>query len=235
MNAQITHIPRPSLFWSGILMFGGIFFLLSVALVENHLHDFDQYFTQKIQSWRTPYWTLIMSVVTFLGSGIARVIFFLGTTFVLFRRKLTRENWLLFLAFVIGPLLTGFLKNLFERPRPSENALLLLDSYSFPSGHSLCSLLFFGVMGYCFTKVVSQHWQKVTILLLSVLLSIVIGVSRVYLGVHYPSDVLAGFAAGSIVIFFLLRRSFTVPPIHTVSFENFAFKNRRSGDVGTNR
>ncbi|WP_052807159.1 phosphatase PAP2 family protein [Risungbinella massiliensis] len=211
MNVQITHNSRPSLFWSGIVMFGGAFFLLSAALIENQLHDFDRYFTQKIQSWRTPFWTTIMSTVTFLGSGITRIIFFLGTTFILVRRKLTQENILLFLAFVMGPLLTGFLKNLFERPRPSENALLLLNSYSFPSGHALCSLLFFGMMGYCFTKIVTQNWQKITILLLSVVLSIAIGVSRVYLGVHYPSDVIAGFAASSVVLIFLLRSYFYQP------------------------
>jgi membrane-associated phospholipid phosphatase len=96
-----------------------------------------------------------------------------------------------------GAVLNQLLKELFARPRPSfADPLLSETSYSFPSGHAMLSLVVYGVLAY-FAVLALQTWRAKTAVVFGIaLLVVLIGVSRMYLGVHYFSDVLAGFAAG---------------------------------------
>jgi undecaprenyl-diphosphatase len=90
------------------------------------------------------------------------------------------------------------LKSLFERPRPSADALFQASGFSFPSGNALMSASFYGLIAL----LLYRHWRKRapglswTVAIVAIVLIVLIGVSRVYLGVHYPSDILAGFAIG---------------------------------------
>jgi undecaprenyl-diphosphatase len=91
-------------------------------------------------------------------------------------------------------LLNQVLKRIIRRPRPTGINLIKENGFSFPSGHSMVSMAFYGVLIYLINK---SKLNKETKLLLSLLLSILIlfiGISRIYLGVHYASDVLAGFS-----------------------------------------
>lgn len=109
-------------------------------------------------------------------------------------------DWLLTLVLTVpvGMVLNVLLKNVFQRARPSfEDPLLTLSSYSFPSGHAAAATLFYGVLAaYLICRVKSWRWQ-VLIALLAVLLVALVGLSRIYLGVHYLSDVLAAVAWSS--------------------------------------
>lgn len=97
-----------------------------------------------------------------------------------------------------GAAATGILKNWFERPRPE---FVAHDVYgattSFPSGHATMSALVYLTLAALIVRVVPDRRLKVTVLAIAVLLSAVIGITRVYLGVHWPSDVLAGWALGA--------------------------------------
>ena len=85
------------------------------------------------------------------------------------------------------------LKNIVQRPRPNEFRLIDETGYSFPSGHSMVSMAFYGFLIYLIYKFVkSKRLKWILIIILSALI-ITIGISRIYLGVHYTSDVLAGF------------------------------------------
>ena len=80
-----------------------------------------------------------------------------------------------------------------QRPRPTEFRLIEETGYSFPSGHSMISLAFYGYLIYLIYKYINnKHLKRILIIILSTLICI-IGVSRIYLGVHYTSDVLGGF------------------------------------------
>jgi undecaprenyl-diphosphatase len=81
-----------------------------------------------------------------------------------------------------------------DRPSPFFDTPLP-SSYSFPSGHALCSLCFYGSLAWIYAAHVRSKLAQASMWLLSALLIFLIGLSRVYLGVHYPSDVLAGYAA----------------------------------------
>ena len=90
----------------------------------------------------------------------------------------------------------SLLKEIFERARPiHEHGVLVVDGWSFPSGHSSGSVVAYGMLAYLTNRLVSADW-RLPILLLAVTVAFTTGVSRVFLQVHYVSDVLAGFAVG---------------------------------------
>jgi undecaprenyl-diphosphatase len=96
-----------------------------------------------------------------------------------------------------GAIMSTLLKNWFERPRPTAVAHLIeVHSLSFPSGHSMLSAVTYLTLGSLLSRTTSDWRIKTYILALAVLLAGVIGTTRVFLGVHYPTDVLAGWCAG---------------------------------------
>ena len=89
--------------------------------------------------------------------------------------------------------LNQLLKRIVQRPRPTEFRIVEESGYSFPSGHSMVSMAFYGYLIYLIYKYVKNKYLKwISIILLSILICF-IGISRIYLGVHYTSDVLGGF------------------------------------------
>lgn len=94
---------------------------------------------------------------------------------------------------VIATGLNILLKNILQRPRPTEYRLIDESGYSFPSGHSMISMAFYGFVIYLIYKYVKNKYLKWSLITISSILIVSIGISRIYLGVHYTSDVLAGF------------------------------------------
>lgn len=90
-------------------------------------------------------------------------------------------------------ILNQLLKRILQRPRPEEFRIINESGYSFPSGHSMISMAFYGFLIYLIYKKVKNKYLKWTLITILGTLIISIGISRIYLGVHYTSDVLAGF------------------------------------------
>ncbi|GHO60671.1 phosphatase PAP2 family protein [Ktedonobacter robiniae] len=91
-------------------------------------------------------------------------------------------------------------KLVFHRPRPTVAwALVQEDGYSFPSGHAMMSLVFYGMMAYFLFHLLRRFpWLRIIVVVVMLLLVGGIGLSRIYLGAHYPSDIVAGFLASGI-------------------------------------
>lgn len=94
---------------------------------------------------------------------------------------------------VIITVLNQLLKRILQRPRPTEFRLVEEKGYSFPSGHSMVSMAFYGYLIYLIYRYIKNKYVKWTLITILNILICLIGISRIYLGVHYTSDVLGGF------------------------------------------
>ena len=97
------------------------------------------------------------------------------------------------LNLIISVLINVIVKNFLQRPRPVGNRLIDEWGYSLPSGHSMVSLCFYGLLMYLIYRTIKNKYLKYGLIIFLSLLILCIGISRIYLGVHYTTDVLAGF------------------------------------------
>lgn len=139
-----------------------------------------------ISNFATP----IAKVITNFGGAVFLII----VTVVLFIAIKNRKIGVsIFANLVIITALNQLIKAILQRPRPDELRIVEASGYSFPSGHSMVSMAFYGYLIYLIYKYVKNKYIKcISIILLSILICL-IGISRIYLGVHYTSDVLGGF------------------------------------------
>ncbi len=134
--------------------------------------------------------TPIAKFITNFGGAIFLVIATI-TLFIVIKNKKIGISILSNLAIVT--VLNQLIKRILQRPRPTEYRIIEETGYSFPSGHSMISMAFYGYLIYLIYKYVKNKYIKgISIILLSLLICL-IGISRIYLGVHYTSDVLGGF------------------------------------------
>jgi undecaprenyl-diphosphatase len=143
--------------------------------------------------------TYVMRVITQLGSGV--VLVSVGLVFAWWLAHLGRRRaaWIFVVACVGAQALSELLKLLFHRTRPeSFFGVPLPSTYSFPSGHSVMSACFYGTMAAILTVRMKSRRSRTAIWTAAGVLALAIGFSRIYLGVHYPSDVLAGYATAAI-------------------------------------
>jgi membrane-associated phospholipid phosphatase len=187
----------------GLLAAAGCLWLfgrLAEDIVANDpLVSFDQTAATTIHELRTPALTTFFLVVTALGSieAIALVSLVGAVVFGAWRRWLLLGTWLITAGGSVMLLL--LLKALFARPRPYvEHPLLLETYYSFPSGHAMEAVILYGMLAYFAVLALRAWWTRAAIVFGTSLLVLLIGFSRLYLGVHYFSDVVAGFAAGGV-------------------------------------
>ncbi len=204
-----------------LLVTGGILIFIELAeeVLEGETRDIDEWI---ILTFRNPvdlsplgpaWFAGMMRDITALGG-----IFFLTTLslavvgFLLLQKK---RDMAVFTTVAVtgGLLLSNVMKHFFNRPRPdlvSHEAYVM--SSGFPSGHSMLSAVVFLTLGGLLARYTKQKRLKVYILSLAILATVLVGISRVYLGVHWPSDVLAGWMAGSswalfcLLIAFLLQK-----------------------------
>jgi undecaprenyl-diphosphatase len=168
------------------------------VLHHDPLTRFDLTLTTWIRAHTTPLGDRIFTVVSALGSPAAMAA--IGAVGALF--LLVRRNWLVLTAWVAAfggaGLLTFVLKNIIQRPRPvGAETYLYGMTFSFPSGHALGSLVGYGMLAYVIGSTwVSSARGRVRLAIATAALILAIGISRLYLGVHYFSDVVAGYAVG---------------------------------------
>lgn len=116
---------------------------------------------------------------------------------------LLRKLWFYLLIWGVtllgGSLLNQLTKVLFARSRPVfVDPVALANSFSFPSGHSMSSFIAYGMAAYLICLYVKNHYVRIFVVFAAVMAILLIGISRLYLGVHYLSDVVGGFAAGGV-------------------------------------
>ncbi len=135
------------------------------------------------------FFTPIAKIITQLGGAIFLIILSLALIISL---KNKRVSILILLNLIISTTLNQVLKFIIQRPRPTEFRIIDEKGYSFPSGHSMVSAAFYGFLIYLIYKNIKNKYLKWGLITLLSCIVILIGTSRIYLGVHYASDVIAG-------------------------------------------
>lgn len=152
-----------------------------------------------IQSWETPWLDTFMEGVSSLGLFVPYTIAVVISMAILIFLRKPKEGVLLGLAVLISFLINTLLKLAVDRPRPSPSLVQVtadLSSNSFPSAHAMQTMVFLGMLAFLVTLYVRPQWLRRLIQALFMLFILLTGLSRIYLGAHWPSDVAGGYIFG---------------------------------------
>lgn len=175
-----------------------LFAWLAEEVFQGSLQRFDSNIRAMVHEYANPELTQVMQTLSFLGSLSFLSGLFLFLIAIFLARKLRRAAIWFTVAVVGSVILDAILKLAFHRARPVPFFGTDPASYSFPSGHAMSSLCFYGVLAGLISSQVNSLPARILIWIASVTLIAGIGLSRIYLGVHYPTDVIAGYLAGGI-------------------------------------
>ena len=207
-NHQVTgpeEAPKPTpLFEAAILasLAVAVLALFLFAWLGNEVLQGDtQHFDTVVRMWvhrfASPAMTSAMKAISLLGYDILIAELLIAFAFFAWLRWRRAAVWLA-VAMAGSLALDMTLKYAYHRARPTAFFGVAPHSYSFPSGHALCSFCFYGILaGLLSARTKSLAWRLI-IWTAAALLVIAVGLSRIYLGVHYPSDVLAGYLAAAV-------------------------------------
>jgi len=189
---------------AAILLAVGFTWLVAEVLA-GHFQEFDRDARDTIHALSTPALTHVMVTVSTLGSAWA--LFPIGVlVVVLYLRRGNKHSAVLLIVAMAGALpIERGLKVAFQRPRPNPFFdYPIPNTYSLPSGHALFSVVFFGMLAALVSPALSSLWKKVLLWIVAAIPPVVIGFSRIYLGVHYATDVIAGYTAAVVWVLALV-------------------------------
>jgi len=174
-----------------------LFAWIAQSVSQQQAQSFDLSVRARIHQYASPRMTKAMVAVSFLGEG--GLAFSCILAFGAFTKLRWRRATLWLVIAIVGALILNFtLKYAFHRLRPTPFFEPPLSTYSFPSGHALFSFCLYGVIAGLWADRVRSLPVRITIWVVAALLVGTVGLSRIYLGVHYPSDVIAGYLAATI-------------------------------------
>jgi len=187
----LLSIIKKNIWWLILFTSGFIVVYLAMSVLKNEIIQMDTFFnTLIVEHLRNDFLTPIMKFFTFFGSATMLIII---TILAIFISKNHQRSIFISLNLLIVFLSSQLLKVIIQRERPFGQSLITEKGFSFPSGHSMVSTAFYGLMIYLIYKYCKNRNLKYFLITTLVILILLIGVSRVYLGVHYFSDVFAGF------------------------------------------
>jgi membrane-associated phospholipid phosphatase len=170
-----------------------LFLLIALLIFSGSSTSFDENIIVTAQQWESKGAIQLMFLITFLGNHVFLIpANLLLITFFISKKK----NRLAIFTAIIAISSLGWkflLKDLFHRPRPDEAMVAGIKNFSFPSGHAMMSLAFYGLLILFITPLIRNKQVQKAITFFLLILILLIGASRIYLRVHYPTDVMAGY------------------------------------------
>lgn len=199
----------PWLYIAVALLFSAVMLTVFAVLVwetmfEKTMAAFDNGIFWLVRYFTSPGLDQVMIFISDLGYGWPYAAIVVGVFLLLGWRRRWRDGVALAICLGGGAVLNWLLKHLFARARPDLFHVVAAAGYSFPSGHAMISLCFYGMAAYLAVRHIRSWHGRLAVISIVSLLIAAIGVSRIYLGVHYPSDVVAGYAAGSMWLAFCI-------------------------------
>ncbi len=188
-----------------IIVVGGInlFIELTEELKEGELAASDSQITDYIISFRTPARTEFFVWITHIGDIYGYLV--IGSIFIIVS-TVVFKSWKyiaqISIVLVLATLSNMILKRFIDRARPDIEHLVSVETLSYPSGHAMSAMAFYGFLIYLMYHFKMNPFLKVGAIVMLTLLILSIGISRIYLGVHFPSDIAGGFIAGFIWVVF---------------------------------
>ncbi len=172
--------------------------MVAINSIDNQIYNF-------LINMQTTKLTGIMLFISFLASTIALIVLSIGFIIIIKNKKYPK---LIILNLVLSFLINRILKIIVRRPRPERLQIISEKGYSFPSGHSMISFAYYGFLIYLINKNIKNKKIKYPLETFLGLLILFVGISRVYLGVHYVTDVIGGFIFGFIYLILFIKHVF---------------------------
>lgn len=205
LRGSLTHVQS---FYTAVGVFitaGAVFAIggtwafaaLAVHVRSGATQAFDDTVMQWMGAHQVPWLRIAMAQITALGTGVVVMMVVLVSALFLWLTKHKHSATLLLVTTSVGIVLNGMLKNVFHRTRP-DIFPWGTDAFtsSFPSGHAMSAAIVYGTVAYLAARLQRSHLARTVTIGIALVLVILISLSRVYLGVHYPSDTLAGVTIG---------------------------------------
>ncbi|MDQ3985649.1 MAG: phosphatase PAP2 family protein [Actinomycetota bacterium] len=172
-------------------------YLISHPFKGEIIRGFDRPVLEYLVERRTGVWNDVMRKVTFFGGSVVATVALAGAAVAGFAAT-RNPRWP---AFFVGSLAGGLelpmlLKEIVGRPRPQLAPLYDVSTNAFPSGHATAAAVIFGAIGFALTRNLPSRALVVTVWVVAILAAAAVGLSRSYLGVHWPTDVVAGWGLG---------------------------------------
>ncbi len=191
-----------------ILLFFICIFIF-IRLVEEFIYEkevnLDNYFISKVSELDSQRLTHLMEIISFTASATFLQISY-SILILAFILKKQYKTAIKTFSIAIGGYLINFLMKLaFHRLRPSDPLVEPLSNFSFPSGHATSGFIFYGLIAYLLLKSKINIYLRYSMCIILIAYSLLIGFSRIYLRLHYPSDVVAGFCIGIVWLILMLN------------------------------
>lgn len=190
-----------------IIVVGGInlFVELTNTLHTDALAKYDNKVTEFVISYRNPQLNKFFQFITEIGDLYGYIVLTALSAIIFY---VIFKNWRFVLEIVFVLAISGLanvaLKQVINRARPDAEHLVSVATLSYPSGHAMSAIAFYGFLIYLFYNFKLNVWVKTLTILTLGFLILAIGISRIYLGVHYPSDIAGGYIAGFIWVIFCI-------------------------------
>ena len=172
------------------------FALTSLFISDHKIINFDRDIIAAIQGLESPLLTKVMKFFTFVGSAPVVIVLIILLIIILYKVLHHRLELILLISTIIGSaVLNQILKQVFHRFRPNFHRLIDISGYSFPSGHAMNAFTVYVIISFLLWRHIPSKWGRSLLICISTVMILAIGISRIYLGVHYPSDIIGGYLA----------------------------------------
>ena len=181
------------------IILGIILIILTILVCLGYTESFDTFCYNLVTFKMNDTWTNIFKVITFLGSTLFIILacLFFFVFFILKGEK--SKSFIVSSVVIISTILNNLIKVIIRRKRPLVLALVTEKSFSYPSGHMMASVSLYGILFYLVYKSNLNKKLKIFLECFLIILPILIGISRIYLGAHFASDIL-GAALTSLIL-----------------------------------